>query len=75
MSYGHAGVWHVFVNHLCYVRKVADAVVDEVDLPVARHLEVDGIGDDFCSESVDFRLYGITVGWRCLYDAEVACPD
>ena len=63
------------MNHLGNVLQVADAVVDEIDLPVARHLEVDGIGNDFGSEGVNLRLDGISVRRRRLYDAQVAGTD
>ena len=63
------------MNHLGDVCEIADAVVDEIDLSVARHLKVDGIGNDLRTESVDFRLDGIAVGRWCLDDAEVAGTD
>ena len=63
------------MNHLGDMGQVADAVVHKVDLSVARHLEVDSIGDDLRTKGVDLRLDGIAVGRRRLDDTEVAGTD
>ena len=74
VTHCHAGVRDVLLDHLTDARQVVDAWVDEVDLSVARHLEIDGIGDNLRTQRVYLRLYGITVGrWR-LDDAQVASP-
>ena len=44
---GNACVGDGAVEHLFEFREAVDAVVDEEDLSVAAHLEVDGIGHDF----------------------------
>ena len=72
MSDGDAGIRDILVDHLRDMRQVADAIVHKVDLSVARHLEVDGIGDDLNTKGMDLRLDGIAVGGRCLDDTEVA---
>ena len=72
MSDGDAGIRDILVDHLRDMRQVADAIVHKVDLSIARHLEVDGIGDDLGAEGVNLRLDGIAVGGWCLDDTEVA---
>ena len=41
------------------------AVVDEEDLPVAAHLEIDSFADDVGVETFHFGLNRIAVGRRC----------
>ena len=69
---GYAGIGYVLVNHLCQMRQVGDAIVHEVYLSVARHLEVDSLSNDIGREGVYLRLYGIAVGRRRLYHTEIA---
>ena len=75
MTNGHAGIGDMGMDHLGDMGEVADAIVHEIHLSVARHLEVDGIGDDLCPKGVDLCLDGVTVGRRCLDNAEVAGSD
>ena len=72
VSHGDAGVRHILMDEFLDTCQVVDAGIDEVHLTVARHLEVDGVGNDVGSEGVYLRLYGVTVGRRCLDDAQVA---
>ena len=69
---GDAAVGDVLMNHLGNLVQLVDAVIDEIDLSVAAHLEVDGIGDDLCREGMYLCLNGIAVGWRRLDDTQVA---
>ena len=66
MSDSHTGIRDIFMDHLRDVREIADTIIDKVNLPIARHLEVDGIGDDLGAEGVNLRLDGIAVRGRCL---------
>ena len=75
MPDGYTGIRNMIMNHLSDMGEVADAVVDEIYLSVARHLEVDSIDDDLCAEGVYLRLDGITVGRRRLNDTEVTGSD
>ena len=75
MSDGDAGIGDILMNHLFDMRQVTDAVVNEVNLSVARHLEVDGIGDNLCTKGMYLCLNGITVGRWCLDDTQVAGAD
>ena len=75
MSDGHTGIRDILMDHIGNLLQLTDAVVHEIDLPIARHLEVDGISDNLCTESMYLRLNGIAVGGRCLNDAEVTSPD
>ena len=68
---GDTAVGDIFLNHLSEMRQVADTVVDEVNLPIARHLEIDGFDDDLWREGVNLRLDRIAIGRRCLDDAEI----
>ena len=74
MADADAAVGDVALDECLQLRQVGDAVVDEEHLPVAAHLEVDGVGNDLFVERVHLRLYGIAVGRRRLYDTEVARP-
>ena len=47
-------------------------VVHEEHLPVAAHLEIDGVGNHLRTEHTEFRLYRIAVWRRRLDDTEVA---
>ena len=51
---------------------VLDAVVDEENLSVTTHLEVDRLADDIGIEPLNLRLYRITVRWWCRDTREVA---
>ena len=73
MSDGDTAVGNVLPDEICDFLQVADTVVDKVDLPVAAHFEVDGIGNHFMREGGDLGLDGITVGRRCAHDTHVAC--
>ena len=70
-----ATVGDILQYHLLQVGQVADAVVHEVDLSVAAHLEVDGVDDNLGREGVNLGLYGVAVGRRCLDDTHVAGSD
>ena len=72
MTDGHTGIRDILMYHLGNMSEIADAVVDEIHLSVARHLEVDGIRDNLRSECMYLCLYGIAVGWWCLDDTQVA---
>ena len=69
---GDAAVGDVLMDHLGDMGEVADAVVDEIDLSVATHLEVDGIGDNLGREGMYLCLNRIAVGRGRLDDTQVA---
>ena len=73
MADTHTGIGHVLVYHLLQLLQIADFVVHDEHLPVAAHLEVDGLGKDFGRESVYLGLDGVAVGWGSLDDGEVSC--
>ena len=75
MADGDTGVGDILMDHFSDVGKVADAVVDEINLTVSRHLEIDGVGDDLCTKGVNLRLDGITVRGRRLDDTEITGSD
>ena len=75
MSDGDTGIRDVFMNHLGDMRQIADTVVDEIDLSVARHLEIDSICDDLRAEGMYFCLNRIAIGRWCLDDTQVASTD
>ena len=67
----HAAVGYVALDEGLQLGQVGDAVVHEEHLPVAAHLEVDGVDDDFLVEGMHLCLNRVAVGWRRLDDAEV----
>ena len=75
MTDGDAGVRDILMNHFCNMCQIADAVVHEIDLSIARHLEINGIGNNLRTEGMDLSLDGISVRRRCLNDAEVTGTD
>ena len=72
MTNGHTGIGDVLMNEVGYLLQLTDTIIDEVDLTIARHLEIDGIGDDLCAKGMYLSLNGIAVGRRRLDDTEVA---
>ena len=68
----YTGIGHVLLDDLGDMFEVGYAIVDKVNLTVAAHLEVDGIGYNLGRKSVHLGLYGIAVGRRRLDDTEVA---
>ena len=72
MSDTDTAVGNVPLYHGLQLKQIGNTVIHEEYLPVTAHLEIDGVGNDFLVEGVHFRLDGITVGWRCLDDAQVA---
>ena len=72
VSDSHTCVGHILVYERCYLGQSRYAVVDEVYLSVARHLEVDGIGYYLMTIYAQFGLHRIAVGWRSAYDTHVA---
>ena len=46
MTNGNTGIGDVLMDHIGYLLQLTDAVVNEIDLTIARHLKVDGIGND-----------------------------
>ena len=67
-----ACIGNVFANQVLDGPQVIDARIDKIDLSVARHLEIDGVGNDLCTKGVYLGLNGIAIGGRCLDDAQVA---
>ena len=73
MSYSHSGIRHILLYHLLQTRQVVDTWIDEIDLSIARHLEINGISNNLCSKGMYLGLNGIAVRWWCLNDTQVAC--
>ena len=46
MTNGDTGIRDILMNHIGNLLQLTDAVVDKIDLSVARHLEVNGIDDN-----------------------------
>ena len=63
------------MNHLCNVGQVADTIVDEIHLSVARHLKINSVSDDLRTKSMYFRLNRIAVGRRRLDDTQIASTN
>ena len=72
VSDGDTGVWYVFQYGFLQSLQVTDSVVHDIHLSVAAHLEVYCINDDLRTESVNLCLNRMAVGWRRLYDTQVA---
>ena len=73
MTNGHTGIGDMGMDHLGNMGEVADAIVHEIHLPIARHFEINGIGNDLCTKGMYLCLNGIAIGWGRLDDAQVAC--
>ena len=73
MTYRHTCVWHILVYKCGNLGKVAYAVVYKVDLTIARHFKVYGIGYYLMTIYANFGLYWISVRWRRAYDAHITC--
>ena len=72
MTNGHTGIGDVFMDEFLNMLEFANTVVDKIYLTIARHLEIDSIGDDLDSKGMDLGLNGIAVRRRCLDDTEIA---
>ena len=72
MTNGHATIRHILHDESLDFLEVRDAVVDEEHLSVARHLVVDGIGDEVAAIGAELRVDGIAVGRWCADDAHIA---
>ena len=70
---GYAAVGHVFLDYFGNMWQRTDATAHEVNLTVAAHLEVDGVGNYFGIKGGNLRLHRIAVGWGRAYNAHVAC--
>ena len=56
--------------------KHLNAVIDDEDLTVTSHLQVDCLFDDiFVIDGDEFCLYGVAVWWRRSHDAQIACAE
>ena len=72
MTDGNTHVGDVFLYSVLQALQVAYAIVDDIHLSVAAHLEVDSIYNYLRTERVNLCLYRIAVRWRCLYHTQVA---
>ena len=69
---GKAAIGDVSLDKIFEFGEQRNAVVDEIDLPVATHLEVNGIDDGLAIEGGYLRMDGMTVGRRRVDNAHVA---
>ena len=65
VCYTDTGIGNFPFHQGFYLVDILNTVVDEENLSVTTHLEVDGFADDVRIEAFYFRLYRITVGRRC----------
>ena len=72
VTHGDTGIRDIFADEFLDALQVVDARIDEIHLSVARHLEIDGVGNHLCTKGMYLGLNGIAVRGRCLYDAQVA---
>ena len=75
MTNCQTSLWNMGVNHIGNALQVVDTRIDEIDLPVARHLEINSLSYDFRAEGMNLCLNGIAIRGRCLYDAQVASAE
>ena len=72
MAYADACVGYMLVNHARNLLHVRNSVVYEEHLSVAAELEVYGLFYGCSVETLNFCVYWVAVGWRCLYHRKVA---
>ena len=63
MNYGDTCVGYLTLDQRCEVLDIADAAIDEVDLPIATHLEAHCLTDDLWGGLGKDRLYGTAIRW------------
>ena len=73
VSDSDAAIRNMPLYHSFQLRQIRYTVVYKKHLPVAAHFEVNSIGYDLFIKSMQFRLYGITVGRRGRYHAQITC--
>ena len=72
MTDGNTRVGDVFLYSVLQTLQVAYAIIDDIHLSVAAHLEVDSIYDYLRTECVYLCLYRIAVGRWSLNHAQIA---
>ena len=72
VAHHHSGIGHILAHKGFQVGQIGDSVIDKIHLAVAAHFKVYGLGYGLGVEGANLCVYGIAVGRRCLYDAEVA---
>jgi len=72
VSRRHTGIGHVLLYEMLQMGQGRDAVGHDVDLSVAAHFKVHGVGNHLVAEGVHLGLYGAAVGRRSLDDGKVA---
>ena len=75
MTYSDTGIGHILLYNLGNMWQIGYAIVDEIHLTIATHLEVYGLGYNLGREGMYLGLYRIAVGRRCLDDAQIACTN
>ena len=63
MCYGDACIGYLSLDQRCEVLDIADTAIDEVDLPIATHLEAHSLTDDLWGSLGKDRLYGTAIRW------------
>ena len=63
MCYGNACVGYFTLDQRCEVLDIANTAIDEVDLPIATHLEAHGLTDDLWGSLGEDGLYGTAICW------------
>ena len=64
MCYGDTCVGYFTLDQCCEVLDIADTAIDEVDLPIATHLEAHSLTDDLWGGLGEDGLYGTAIGRR-----------
>ena len=69
---GNAAVGHIFLDEVGYLLQAVDAIVHKINLAVAAHFEIDGVGYHLMPKGGKLGMDGITVGRRRADNAHVA---
>ena len=72
MTDSNAAVGHIFLDEVGYLLQAVDAIVHKINLTVAAHFEIDGVGYHLMPKGGKLGMDGITVGRRRADNAHVA---
>src|SRR4029078_3520985 len=59
------------LDKICYLSQAADTIEYKKDLPSSFRFKINGITDKVFIVHLHFRLYWLTIRWRCINDAEI----
>ena len=73
MSDSDTAIGYVLLDKVCYLWKITNTVINEINLSITAHFKVNSICYYFMRERSYLGLNRITVGWWCTHNTHVAC--